>query len=134
MTWELLFMENPVGHCNIPLVDTIYDDRFIKDCELKGNFYYREESISLFKGALRNIPFQPDMVFIFTGQDSHKDDCGDGVTDWENKDFETVMISIIDQFDCPILATPGGGYKFETTIEVAKAYINILANYTKDGE
>lgn len=120
-----------VGHCNIPLVDTIYDEKFIKDCELKGNYYNKEESIPLLLDALKNVPYNPDMVFIFAGQDSHKDDCGSGVTDWENKDFETLMKSVIDQFNCPILATPGGGYKFETTIGVAKAYTDILANYRK---
>lgn len=50
-----------------------------------------------------------------------------------NRDFESLMKSVIDQFDCPILATSGGGYNFETTIGVAKAYTCILANYRKGG-
>ncbi|WP_330202336.1 hypothetical protein [Cyanobacterium sp. Dongsha4] len=43
---------------------------------MTGEFYTGEESIDIFEETLSNLPWQPDLITIFSGYDSHQDDCG----------------------------------------------------------
>lgn len=74
---------------NIPILNTDFDDDFPKEVELSGDFYRVEENISVFKETLDNLQFKPDLLFIFAGLDGHKDDLGDHVAGWDNRDRST---------------------------------------------
>ncbi len=121
-----------VGQCNIPVLHKIYDDSFIEQLQLPGKFYRASESLSAFQDAVDNLPWKPDLIFIFSGYDSHKDDCGDEITDWENDDFRTLTHCVLEkakQVSCPVISSHGGGYTLDVAVAAALSHIDVLANY-----
>ncbi|KOR31653.1 histone deacetylase, partial [Achromatium sp. WMS3] len=119
------------GNCNIPLLDKSFEDDFWAEVELSGKFYRADNSISAFQTALDNLPWTPDMIMIFSGYDSHREDCGKNITDWTNEDFITLTQSVLQlssQANCPVLSGHGGGYNLPVTIAAAAAHIKTLAN------
>lgn len=67
-----------LGHQNIPVVTTVLSDDFLAQANWGGRFYRVNECFPAFQEALEKVPWQPDLVFIFSGYDSHKDDQGKG--------------------------------------------------------
>ena len=125
-------MGEQVGHCNIPLLDEVYPDDFAKKTNFRGKFYRAPESLPTFRKALGEIPWTPDLIFIFSGYDSHKDDCGGGITDWTNADYRTLTQYVIDLADdagCPILSVHGGGYEIDVILAAVQEHVAILASY-----
>lgn len=121
-----------VGHCNIPILPKTYGDEFLKKVELKGEFYRGDESIEIFHSALDRLPWKPDLITIFSGYDGHIEDCGAGVTNWTNGEFEELteyVVELAQRASCPILSCHGGGYKIPVTISAALSHIKVLASY-----
>lgn len=122
-----------VGHCNIPVLQNLFDNEFFqKMMSLSGTYYRAEETLSVFHQSLQTLPFSPDMIFIFSGYDAHIDDCGDDVMDWTYDDFQFLTEMVLDvalDAACPVLSSHGGGYKPEVTIEAALRHIETLATY-----
>ncbi len=118
------------GHCNIPLLNAFFKDEAVDEMNLPGKFYRAAESLPLFRSALEQIPWTPDLICIFSGYDSHKDDCGNGITNWTNYDYETLtryVIELAERANCPILSVHGGGYKLPVTISAAVSHVEVLA-------
>ncbi len=121
-----------VGHCNIPIITKSFPVEVLHEEGITGEFYYGNQSINAFQQALENVPWQPDLIAIFSGYDSHKNDCGDGTTDWKNDDFcklTEITLDFAKKHKCPILSSHGGGYKMPVTVSAAIAHINTLATY-----
>jgi acetoin utilization deacetylase AcuC-like enzyme len=121
-----------VGHCNIPILDEIFDDKFLIELNVDSQFYRPHESLPAFREALAQVPFLPDLICIFSGYDSHRDDCGEGITNWTNADFRALTrwtLDLAKQSRCPVLSVHGGGYKPAVTIAAALGHIDVLANY-----
>ncbi len=121
-----------VGHCNIPVLDQTFDDNFFKTMKLGGAYYRGDEVLAIFEARLEKLPWMPDIIFIFSGYDAHKDDCGGGIANWDNRDFERLTKNILDvakKANCPVLSVHGGGYKPEVTIPAAISHVKILAEY-----
>lgn len=121
-----------VGHCNIPLLNRVFDDDFFTAMNLSGRYYRAHESLTAFRTALAELPWSPDIIFIFSGYDSHKDDCGAGITDWDYADFQALTRCVLDvagHSDCPVLSVHGGGYKLPVTIAAAASHVEVLAEY-----
>ncbi|HEC35066.1 MAG TPA: histone deacetylase [Anaerolineae bacterium] len=119
-----------VGHCNIPLLNEFFENEFFEEMSLPGRFYRAAESLSVFGSALEQIPWIPDLIFIFSGYDSHKDDCGKGITNWTNQEYKTLtkyVIELAKRANCPILSVHGGGYKLPVTIPAAVSHVEVLA-------
>jgi acetoin utilization deacetylase AcuC-like enzyme len=126
---------NRVGHCNIPLQDRqTYNLDFYKELgkDFSGELYTNGNCLEKFKSVLEELPFSPDMIFIFDGHDSHIDDCGKGITDWNDESFVNLAKTVLDvskKHDCPVMSTTGGGYNFEVSLRLAKLHLDVLANY-----
>ncbi len=126
-----------VGHINIPVVDSLYDDEFMKDPdtlkEFSGEYYRAEASKRIFNNTINSLDFQPDLIMIFDGHDSHKNDCGNDITDWVDEDFEDMTRMVIDlsiKHSCPILSMPGGGYnEINDIVDLAIKHVNVLNEY-----
>lgn len=122
-----------VGQVNIPILEKRFtSDFFYNDLKLTGDFFRGDQSIHQFRKSLDSLPYKPDLIVIFDGHDSHKLDCGGGVTDWENEDFDTLTKMVIDKsidFKCPILSMPGGGYNMNTAVELSIRHADLLKNY-----
>jgi len=121
-----------LGHQNIPILSKAYDDEFKKKIEWGGVFYRAEESIDAFANALTKIPWSPDLIFIFSGYDSHKEDQGHDITNWTNNDFVTLTKLVLDlsqKPSCPVLSVHGGGYNLPVTVSAAYAHVETLADY-----
>jgi acetoin utilization deacetylase AcuC-like enzyme len=121
-----------VGHCNLPLLDKFYEDGVTEKLGLTGEFYRASESLSVFRAALENVPWLPDLILVFSGYDSHRDDCGKNITDWSEQEYKLLTKHVIDlarRASCPILSVHGGGYKLSTTIAAATSHVEVLANY-----
>jgi acetoin utilization deacetylase AcuC-like enzyme len=124
-----------VGHCNIPIMDRRLGDIFYKEIlgdEFSGELYNASNCLHVFYSALQNLPFDPDMIFIFDGHDSHKDDLGEAVTDWGDKDFTFLAKAVLDvanKFGCPVISSPAGGYNIETLQRLTKLHLKILEEY-----
>jgi acetoin utilization deacetylase AcuC-like enzyme len=121
-----------VGHCNIPLLDDMFEDSFLEEEGLAGKFYRADESLTQFQKALNEIPWEPDMIFIFAGFDSHIKDCGKGITNWTNQDFQKLTRSVLTlskNLSCPVLSVQGGGYKLEVTIPAVMSHIEVLKDF-----
>jgi len=121
-----------VGHCNIPLLDQVYADDFPEQMNLSGKFYRAPQSLAVFQAALAHLPWQPDLIAIFSGYDSHKDDCGAGITDWTNQTYRSLTQSVLDLTHralTPVLSVHGGGYKLDTTIAAAVNHVEVLTEY-----
>ena len=81
---------------------------------------------------MAEIPWLPDMIMIFAGCDSHKDDCGAGVTDWTNGEFRALTRRVLDvaiRASCPVLSVQGGAYNTPVAISAATAHVEELATY-----
>ncbi len=118
------------GHCNIPLLSEIYPDEWIGEMSLTGKFYRAPESLAAFQAALEHIPWRPDIIFLFSGYDSHADDCGRGITNWSNQDYVRLTHLVLDlakRAACPVLSVHGGGYKLPVTIAAAASHVETLA-------
>jgi acetoin utilization deacetylase AcuC-like enzyme len=125
-------MAEEVGHCNIPVLDQIFDDDFFESVGLGGRFYRACESLPAFRSALERIPWPPDLIFIFSGYDAHKDDCGKGITDWVNEDYRLLtqyVLELAQRSSSPVLSVHGGGYQLPVTISAAISHVEILASY-----
>ncbi|TAF08303.1 MAG: histone deacetylase [Nostocales cyanobacterium] len=125
-------MAAKVGHCNIPLISESITSDILAKIGLDGEFYRSYESLSTFLSAFKNLPWHPDLIFIFSGYDSHRDDCGKGITDWTNRDFQELTKYVLDlaqKISCPVISTHGGGYNKPVTISAALSHIEILANW-----
>lgn len=118
------------GHCNIPLLHELFDDNFFEEVKLPGKFYRAAASIPSFQAALNNLPWSPNMIMIFSGYDSHCDDCGKDITNWTNQSFVTLTKSVLEiarQANCPVLSSHGGGYKLPVTVSAAVSHVEVLA-------
>lgn len=123
------------GHCNIPLLDESFGNELVKKMGLPGNFYRAGESIKIFQSALEQVSWSPDLIFIFSGYDSHKDDCGNGITNWTNKEYRTLtryVIKLSEKANCPVLSVHGGGYILPVTISAAVSHVEVLAGNNKE--
>ncbi|HEY9819282.1 MAG TPA: histone deacetylase [Candidatus Sericytochromatia bacterium] len=121
-----------VGNCNIPLLSDRFKDDLPEKLNLKGKFYRAHESLSTFQSALEQLPWMPDLIMIFSGYDSHINDCGARITNWTNKDFQVLTESVLDlakKASCPVLSTHGGGYNLPATVSAATSHVQVLANY-----
>jgi acetoin utilization deacetylase AcuC-like enzyme len=121
-----------VGHCNIPLLNAVYDDTFGEQMQLSGKFYRAEESHEVFQAALNHLPWQPDLLCVFSGYDAHRDDCGKGISGWTNEDFCRLTMSVVEvaeRASCPVLSVHGGGYKLPVTLAAAAEHVQVLAKY-----
>ena len=121
-----------VGHCNIPLLHEMYEDDLFEAISLSGKFYRANESLSMFQLALDQIPWTPDLILIFSGYDSHRHDCGQGITNWTNQDFKTLTEYVLDlakKVSCPVLSSHGGGYRLPVTLSAAVSHVEVLASY-----
>lgn len=119
------------GHCNIPLLTRAYGDEFWNEMHLDGEFYRAKDSLVMFEQALKHIPWQPDIVLIFSGYDSHKDDQGLGITNWIDADFVKLTRYVIDlarRTNCPVLSVHGGGYHLPVTVRAAASHVFTLAS------
>lgn len=121
-----------LGHQNIPVLAKIFDDKFVAQADWGGVFYRAEESINIFSNSLQKVPWSPDLILIFSGYDSHKDDQGNEITNWVNSDFETltkVVLNFSYKASCPVLSVHGGGYNLPVAVSAACSHVEILANY-----
>lgn len=131
LAWGTTTAAAAVGHCNIPLLNEVYDDSFGEQMQLSGQFYRANESQKIFREALQQLPWQPDLICIFSGYDSHRDDCGKGISNWTNEDFGHVtrlVLDVANRASCPVLSVHGGGYNLPVTIAAAAMHVSILAN------
>jgi acetoin utilization deacetylase AcuC-like enzyme len=118
------------GHRNIPVLSTLYSEDHWKELEFGGTFCRGPEVMECFDEALENVPWEPDIVFVFSGYDAHVEDCGGDVQRWTDDDFATLTRKVRDYSDAraiPILSTHGGGYEIETTVRAARRHIEALA-------
>ncbi|MFP4296270.1 MAG: histone deacetylase family protein [Spirulinaceae cyanobacterium] len=119
-----------VGHCNIPIIPDNFPVEVLAEEGITGDFYYGKESLTRFNQALENLPWQPNLITIFSGYDSHREDCGEATTNWTNNDFcqlTEMIVELARKYNCPILSTHGGGYNLPITVSAAIAHINTLA-------
>jgi acetoin utilization deacetylase AcuC-like enzyme len=119
-----------VGHCNVPLLDAFFPDHYFERIHLTGRYYRAAESKPAFRAALDTVPWSPDLIMIFAGVDSHKDDCGKGITEWDNTDFQELVRWVLDlaaRESCPVLMTSGGGYQLPVTVAANLSQIEALA-------
>lgn len=122
-----------LGHQNIPVLTQVFDDQFVARADWGGKFYRAAESLTAFRQALEKIPWQPDLVFIFSGYDSHRDDRGREITNWSNADFESLtqhVLAVARQAPCPVLSVHGGGYNLPVTVSAACRHVKTLASYS----
>ena len=118
-------------HINIPILHSDYDDTFWEQMQLPGSYYRAQDSLPTFQAALANLPWLPDLIFIFSGYDSHRDDQGQGVTNWVGEDYEQLthyVLQVARKANCPIISSHGGGYTLDVAVETAVAHVNVLAN------
>ncbi len=119
-----------VGQCNIPVLDAEYGEMLVQSIALAGTTYRTQEVLPALQGKLDNLPFTPDMIFIFSGYDSHKDDCGNQITHWDNGDYQTLTQMVLDvakRGSCPVISAHGGGYVPDVAISAALAHMETLA-------
>jgi acetoin utilization deacetylase AcuC-like enzyme len=119
-----------VGQCNIPLLHDIFDDHFFAEINLTGKFYRASESLQVVQLALETLPWPPDLICVLSGYDSHKDDGGEGITDWTDQDYQTLTHMVLDlanNVNCPVLSAHGGGYTLPVAISAAVSHVEVLA-------
>jgi acetoin utilization deacetylase AcuC-like enzyme len=120
-----------VGHRNIPLLADSFEASIIGEMGLEGDFFRAEQSLPLVRQALDELPFAPDLICVFNGVDSHRDDCGGGITNWTNADFQTLTRWVLEaaaRHHCPVLSVQGGGYKLPITIPAILSHLEVLAS------
>jgi acetoin utilization deacetylase AcuC-like enzyme len=121
-----------LGHQNIPVLTKIFGDDFIAQADWGGTFYRTNECLPAFQASLEKVPWQPDFVFIFSGYDSHKQDQGQDITNWNNEDFVSLtkwLLELTNKAYCPVISVHGGGYNLPVTISAACAHVKTLASY-----
>lgn len=121
-----------VGHCNIPVVSEGFPVEVFEEEGITGTFYLGKESLQVFRQALEEVPWSPDLIAIFSGYDSHKDDCGAQTTGWSNDDFcrlTQMALELARRSGCPVLSCHGGGYNLPVTVSAAIAHLHTLATY-----
>ena len=119
-----------VGHCNIPVLSLAYDEKRFRECEMEGAFYRHDTCITRFREALFNLPFDPDIIFIFDGHDGHIDDCGTNITNWDYAEFAGLTkaaLSVAKSHSCPVLSMPGGGYNNRSHIRCCIQHIELFS-------
>lgn len=119
-----------VGHCNIPVIAREHEDKFLEAMHWEGEVYHVDDCLDAFTDALRNLPFSPDIIFIFSGYDGHRSDCGKDIQDWTYDTFEELTHNVLDvasEHRCPILSVHGGGYKISVTVSAAVRHVTVLA-------
>ena len=82
--------------------------------------------------APENLPWAPDLICLFSGYDSHRDDCSAGITNWTNGDFYWLtqrVLELAKRSNCPVLSVQGGGYQLSITVAAAVAHVRVLASY-----
>jgi acetoin utilization deacetylase AcuC-like enzyme len=87
--------------------------------------------LAAFQAALDNLPWLPDLICLFSGYDSHRDDCGAGITNWTNDDFRRLtqrMLDLANRANCPVLSVHGGGYQLPVTVAAAVEHVRVLAS------
>jgi acetoin utilization deacetylase AcuC-like enzyme len=120
-----------VGHCNIPLLSEIYTDEMAGQLGLSGTWYRAAESLAAFQAALDNLPWAPDLICLFSGYDSHRDDCGAGITNWTNDDFGWLtrrVLELAQRSNGLVLSVHGGGYQLPVTVSAAVEHVRTLAS------
>lgn len=120
-----------VGHDNIPVLHSDYDDSFWQQMRLPGTFYRTEDCLSALQTDLNNLPWSPDLLLIFSGYDSHRDDQGQKITHWDNADYEhltRLLLEVARKANCPIISSHGGGYTLKVAVATAVTHVNILAH------
>ncbi len=121
-----------VRQCNIPILNKTFDDDFWMKMALEGTYYRAEQSLSEFQSRLENLLWKPDLIFIFSGYDAHRKDCGQDIQEWMNEDFEILTVSVLKMArdaGCPILSVHGGGYQLPVTVSAALTHVHTLATY-----
>jgi acetoin utilization deacetylase AcuC-like enzyme len=117
------------GHYNIPLLHSDYDDTFWAHMKLPGKYYRTETSLGTLQAALEALPWTPDLVFVFSGYDSHQDDQGKDVTNWTNEDYDQLtrlVLRVARKANCPIISSHGGGYTLSVALAAAVCHTNVL--------
>jgi acetoin utilization deacetylase AcuC-like enzyme len=113
-------------------LNKVFDDTFFEQMQLPGRFYRSHDILSVLQAKLANLPWQPDLICIFSGYDAHRDDCGRDITGWNNQDFgqlTRLMLDLAHKVDAPILSVHGGGYNLPVTVEAAGHHVEVLATY-----
>ncbi len=121
-----------VGHCNIPLLSEIYTDEMAEQLGLSGKWYRAADSLAAFQAALNSLPWTPDLICVFSGYDSHRDDCGGGITNWTNDNFRWLTQCVLDlakRSNCPVLSVHGGGYQLSVTVAAAVEHVRELTTH-----
>lgn len=118
------------GHCNIPVRDDRMPSDIAERLGLPGQLFSGQQSIPALAQALEALPWQPDLIGIFSGYDAHRDDCGAHITGWQNEDFRTLTrlaLGAARRAGCPLLSVHGGGYAPSVTVAAALSHIATLA-------
>jgi acetoin utilization deacetylase AcuC-like enzyme len=124
-----------VGHQNIPVLAELYSQEFWDEAGLQGRYFRAANVMEEFDRALEHVPWQPDIVFLFSGYDAHVDDCGEDVQKWTNADFEELTRTVCrfaERRSIPILSTHGGGYRRRVAVEAAVCHIAVLSGENAD--
>jgi acetoin utilization deacetylase AcuC-like enzyme len=102
------------GHRNIPILEEMLsDDFYYGELGYSGRIYRSHNALYAFGDALEELPWCPDIIFIFDGHDAHRDDCGAEVSRWDDDDFRTLSrlaMKAARTHSCPVVSMPGGGY------------------------
>lgn len=124
-----------VGHCNIPVLNQFLGEAFYYEVmgdQFSGKLYDANNCLTAYREALENLPFSPDMIFIFDGHDSHCEDQGRGITDWTDKDFVFLTQTILEvsgKYHCPVISCPSGGYRQESLHRLTRLHLELMKNY-----
>ncbi|CAD5931619.1 putative protein SYNPCC7002_A1628 [Planktothrix tepida] len=121
-----------VGHCNIPIIPASFPIEVLQEEGITGTFYYGYESLNKFQKALEKMPWQPNLIAIFSGYDSHQEDCGASTTGWTNDDFcklTQITLDFANKHECPVLSCHGGGYNLPVTVSATLSHLKTLATY-----
>jgi acetoin utilization deacetylase AcuC-like enzyme len=124
------------GHCNIPILNERFDQTFPEQLGLPGVFYRAVEGFSAFQATLRSLPWQPDLLCIFSGYDAHQDDRGRRITNWTNDHFARLTREVLDcarRANAPTLSVHGGGYNLPVTVAAAVRHVEVLATERRTG-
>ncbi|MBF0239615.1 MAG: histone deacetylase [SAR324 cluster bacterium] len=119
-----------VGHWNIPLLHSMHEDTFLREEGIPGEFYRAIDSLPKFRESLETFPWNPDLIFIHAGFDSHQDDGGLDITNWQDQDFQTLtryVLEVARQSRCPVLSVQGGGYTLDVVVSAVQAHLQMLA-------
>jgi acetoin utilization deacetylase AcuC-like enzyme len=120
-----------VGQCNLPLLHSMFTDEWMaNELPALGRFYRAAESLSVLEDALSKLPWKPHLLCICSGYDSHKEDCGDEITNWTDGNFEhltRLAISVAEKANCPILSVHSGGYKLPVAVGAAEVHVRTMA-------